>query len=89
MWCGSLGFAFKRVAGWNRLLTQLNIFLWNNPFVLKSGLLIGCVLQRSSNFFVHSEVWDKVILRVLVHILLKFVWSSCLGFALVRVAGWD
>jgi hypothetical protein len=100
-WGCSLGLASYGSTSWDGLLfgksiTELSIWeelwegiLWYNPLVLQGCLGILEVSLRSDNIVVHTEVWDEVVLWMLIHISLELGWGSGLSLASNRSACWD
>jgi hypothetical protein len=77
-------------------ITELSIWeelwkgiLWYNPLVLQGCLGILKVGLRSDDIVVHTEVWDEVVLWMLIHISLELGWGGSLGLASNRSASWD
>ena len=64
------------------------------PLVFERCLGVLEVVLGGDYIMINSEVWDKIILIVLIHVCLEFLRSSCLGFSnafweCVRIASWD
>jgi hypothetical protein len=57
--------------------------------VLQGCLGILEIGLRSDDIVVHTEVWDEIVLWMLIHISLELGWGSSLSLASNRSASWD
>ena len=63
---------------------------WNGFLLCKLSTGIFVVLLGCNDVMVHTEVWDEIILWMLVHVLLELMFSSSLSaLSFVRVECWD
>jgi hypothetical protein len=69
--------------------SQWEVILWYNPLVLQGLLGVAEVCLRGNDIVIHAEVWDEVILWMLVHVGLELCWSSGLFLATDGSASWD